>query len=250
MCFDQDIDDDYIKSMYGREKIEGIGQSLRGIGLGCEQNSYNNIMGMTKNVLGSFDAGGSFFYAAPGQQKFYADFFIDKKGHAIHHKLQTLFSDRFIEQFAGYMTLHDFKEKNSFKSSTMRGIQRVVTEAGKLLGKLASGNRINAGELGNTLTDMFGELGNMCVNPLKSQSRNLDKKWIGTQFLVEPDEDDPRKPSQIGIMRYEVTLSVSEYMDKKIDEKQCSYDMRQRSLTLHPSHGPLILKAFNEITNN
>ena len=243
LCFDQDINDDYIVSMYGREKIEGIGQSLRGIGLGCEQNSFSNIIGMTKNILGSFDAGGSFFYAAPGQQKFYADFFFDQKGHTIHHELQTLFSDRFIDKFAGFMTLHDEQERNSFTSSTMGGIKYVVTEAGKFLGNLAAGNRINAGELGNTLTEMF-------LNLTSSHSRNFVHSWDGTQFLVEPDEDNPRKASRLGIMRYEVSLSVWEYRDKKIEKKQCSYEMRQRSLILNPGQGYLISKAFDKFVNN
>ena len=57
------------------------------------------------------------------------------------------------------------------------------------------------------------------------------------------------KVSRLGMMRYEVSLTVNEFRDKKKEEKICSYEMRQRSMILNPAQGEIINSAYQEIVN-
>ena len=54
--------------MYGAAKIQGISQSLRTAGMGCEQKNIDNIMGMTQIILRSLKEGGTFYYGTDDQK--------------------------------------------------------------------------------------------------------------------------------------------------------------------------------------
>lgn len=216
----KDINDSYIMAMYGQNVITGMSMGLRNVGLGCEDNNFTNLMGYTKEVLRSLDDG-KFFFFSKSEKKYNADFQIAQDRLGEHDKLSVLFGPKYIDKLPSHYALHHVEIDDSFKSSTIGGIKEVLKVAGNLIGSLASGNRINPGEIGNIVTSMLSSM-------TETRQVNLNHRNKDTIGLVELNSDNTVKC--LGMMSYQFSFTVKEYKDKKVDEKSCQYKVDQKSL--------------------
>ena len=196
---------------------------LRNVGLGCKDNSYSNMLEYTKDVLSDLDVGRFFFFSNGDEKKYPADFQIARDRLHEHDKLNLLFSDSYIDQLPSHCALHHVKKDDSFRSSTIGGIKDVLKRTGDLIGNLASGNRINPGEIGNIFSDILSDL---------RETREVDLHHEHTDAigLVELNADNSVKC--LGMMKYHFSFTVKEFKDKKVHEKSCHYKMDQKSLIL------------------
>lgn len=217
------INDNYIMAVYGQDVISGMCGGLRNVGLGCKDNNFSNMLGFTKEVLASLDDGKYFFCSKSGGKKYNADFQIANDRLGEHDKLSILFSPAYVDKLPSFYALHHVKKEDSFKSSTIGGIKDVLKSTGELIGNLASGNRINPGEIGNIFSSILSSMTETREVDLKHEHRDT----IG---LVELNTDKTVKC--LGMMSYHFSFTVKEFKDKKVDEKTCKYKIDQKSLVL------------------
>ena len=219
----KDINDNYIMAVYGQEMISGMCGGLRNVGLGCSDNNFSNMLSYTKDVLTSLDDGRYFFFSKKGCKKYNADFQLANDRLGEHDKLSVLFSPQYVDQLPSHYALHHVKKDASFKSSTIGGIKNVLKKTGELIGNLASGNRINPGEIGNVFSSILSDL---------TETREVDLKHEFTDTIGLVELNDDKTVKCLGMMNYYFSFTVKEYKDKKVDEKTCKYKIDQKSLIL------------------
>merc|ERR1712080_226646 len=96
----------------------------------------------------------------------------------LHDKLARLFSQEHFEAFSQSYAIQCVDVNNSFESSTLGGIKDVLTAAGRVIGEVSGGFRIDPGEIGSLLSDIL-------VGLTETSSRDIKEEKSQTLGLVE-----------------------------------------------------------------
>ena len=181
----QDIGEDYVLQLFSPATITDMCAGLRTAGLGCELNTPANMVKYTWEVVNELPRG-DMFVLSEGEKKYSADYTFKHDKDSLFSKFKELFANAYADKLEQHIGVHTTNAEDHFSSHSVDALKDILIDAGKIIGHLGGGSRINAGEVGLILADAIKAL-----KPVKERMSSFEEDDVLTldyssQHGIEP----------------------------------------------------------------